>query len=615
MKRITIAAIALISMSTLNAQNNYSERSGLNPLLEPFYHGVASGDPLNDRVIIWTRVTPDASYTPGDSIIVNWRVATDTGMVNVVNAGVAYAKDYKDFCVKVDVTGLNPYTCYYYDFHALNKNSLRGRTKTAPQGDIDSVRFAVMSCSNYEYGYFHSYRAVVERNDVDAVLHLGDYIYEYGVGEYSANITGREHEPATEIITLQDYRTRYSHYRLDEDLRSVHQQYAFINIWDDHESTDNSWYGGAENHQPATEGDWFVRKNNSKQSYFEWLPVRENPTDSMRLYRKIQYGDLINLFMLDTRLEGRSEQVGATSPDINSSTRTMLGTTQYNWLANELQWSTSRWNILGQQVMMAPLKLFGAALNSDQWDGYAYERGQLYSHILSSSIKNIVVLTGDIHTSWANDLPGTGYNASTGAGSIGAEFVVTSVTSPGFSFAVPVSLLQSSNGHIKWADLTQKGFLILDVNKTRTQSDWYFVGNVSNAYSGYTHAASWRVLNNQRNIANATTPSSRPQAGCVLAPDKPLVTGTGIIEKNIALVGVYPNPATDQALLQFNTTFSGNVWVELVDAAGKMVSRKQVGVQQGLNYAMLQLNDLRAGVYQVIITGNDFRTYSRIVKH
>jgi alkaline phosphatase D len=613
-KRILLATLGLPMLAI--AQNDFNQRSGINPSLEPFYHGVASGDPLHDRVIIWTRPTPDGSFVPGDSIQVDWRMATDTGMTNVVASGTVYAKEARDFCVKVDVTGLQPYTCYYYDFNAYNKYSLRGRTKTAPMGDNDSARFAVMSCSNYEYGYFHSYRAVVERNDVDAVLHLGDYIYEYEVGGYSANIAGREHDPATEIISLSDYRTRYSHYRLDDDSRSIHQQFAFITVWDDHESADNSWMDGAENHTDGTEGVWSTRKSNSKQAYFEWLPVRENPVNNTQLYRTIQYGDLLNLYMLDTRLEGRSEQVAATSPDVNSSTRSMLGSAQYTWLTNELSNSTARWNVLGQQVMMAPLKVFGAIVNADQWDGYAYERDQLYNHILGNSIQNVVVLTGDIHTAWANDLPGAGYNSSTGANSVGAEFVVTSVTSPGFSFPVPPSLIQASNGHMKWLDLTQKGFMILDLNKTRTQCDWYFVGNVSNAYSGYTHAASWKVNNNARNITNAGSPSSRTNPECTQAPEDPISTGSGAaVEENaLQMLGMYPNPVDDRVLIQYNAPESGDVVVSFVDANGREVIKRTFQSNVGLNYLVIGTEELSPGMYQVVLTSGNKRTVGRIVK-
>ena len=271
--KLSLLLLFLVTFSAVSQK----ERNILKTIHAPFYHGVASGDPLHDRVIIWTRVTPDEINN--DSIRVNWRIATDTMIFDVVNSGYFYTKQERDYTVKVDVTGLNPSTCYYYDFEVDGKFSVPGRAITADLGDNENVRFAVVSCSNYEYGYFNVYSALAERNDVNAVLHLGDYIYEYATGGYSANIANRSHEPAHEIVTLDDYRLRYSHYHLDTDLQRIHQQYPFICVWDDHESANDSWLDGAENHDPATQGNWIDRKNNAKKAYFEWLPIRENAID------------------------------------------------------------------------------------------------------------------------------------------------------------------------------------------------------------------------------------------------------------------------------------------------------------------------------------------------
>ncbi len=614
MTRILLALFLFAGVHA-GAQNNFSQRSGLDPLLQPFYHGVASGDPLHDRVIIWTRVTPDATFVPGDSIMVNWRVATDTGMTNLVNSGVTYAMEARDFCVKMDVTGLSPYTCYYFDFMSYGKYSLRGRTKTAPQGDVDSVRFAVVSCSNYEYGYFHSYKAIKNRNDVDAVLHLGDYIYEYEVGAYSANIPGREHDPVTEIISLSDYRTRYSHYRLDEDLRKVHQQYPFITVWDDHESADNSWMNGAANHDSGTEGPWSTRRSNSEQAYFEWLPVRENPTDQYQLYRSISYGDLLNLYMLDTRLEGRDEQVGATSPDINSPTRSLLGAAQYSWFTSQLTASTAQWNIAGQQVMMAPLRVFGAVVNSDQWDGYAYEREQLLNHVLNNNIENFVVLTGDIHTSWANDIPNGPYDGASGSGSVGAEFVTTSVTSPGFNIPAPSSLIQGQNPHMKYIDLTQKGYMVLDINKNRVHCDWYYVGDVSAAYAGDSHAAAYEMADGTRFIYDAGSQSVRLVPNCTMAPELPIGGASNAInEQAVELLGVYPNPFNDEVLMQLQGISTEHVDVFFYDASGREVIRESIPAINGLNYIRIGTSELNRGMYTIVIHQSGKKAVARIVK-
>ena len=598
MKYLIFAAFAFISIQSI-AQGEFHQRSGLDPALAPFYHGVASGDPLHDRVILWTRVTPDGSVLPGEDVAVSWRVATDTAMTNIVASGSTVTNDSRDYTVKVDAQGLSPYTCYYFDFAALGKYSLRGRTKTAPQGDADSVRLAVVSCSNYENGYFNSYASIVARNDLDAVLHLGDYLYEYAA---SAGVDGRLTEPANEIITLSDYRTRYSHYRLDPDLRRVHQQYPFVTVWDDHESANNAWKDGAENHTPGTEGDWVVRKANSIQAYLEWLPVRENPTFPERIYRSISFGDLFKLYMLDTRIIGRDEQVGATSGLLNDPNRSLLGQDQYNWLLNEMQWNTSRWNIIGQQVMMAPLEAFGLVINTDQWDGYQFERTKLYNDILASSIKNVVVLTGDIHTSWANDLPHTGYNASTGAGSVGVEFVVTSVTSTSSPISFGTSIIQSFNSHMKWIELSRKGYLTLDINKDRVQSDWWFVDNITTSTTDISLGNSFFVNNNERFLRQASQPAQRDYPNCVLAPALPIA---GFVSNNdvetIVFVGVYPNPFEQDITVQYNVTNDEQVLLQVFDAAGRMVKQAPFQAFAGLNYFRIDGNALVSGTYTLVL--------------
>ena len=250
MNKMKLATSLVLSfLFLLSFSQTSSPRKSLDPTLYPFYHGVASGDPLSNAVILWTRFTDDTLSV--DSVELNWRVATDTAMTDVISNGTGYAKLLKDWTYKVDATGLSPDTWYYYDFEALGYRSIRGRTKTAPLGDNDSARFAVVSCSNYEHGYFNAYRYLRNRNDFDAVLHLGDYIYEYEAGGYSAGLVDRDNEPVNEIISLEDYRVRYSHYRLDDDLRALHQQYPFINVWDDHESANDSYIDGAQNHTPS----------------------------------------------------------------------------------------------------------------------------------------------------------------------------------------------------------------------------------------------------------------------------------------------------------------------------------------------------------------------------
>jgi alkaline phosphatase D len=599
MRRNLILAALMMSITSFSFGQDVNDRSGLIPALAPFYHGVASGDPLADKVVLWTRVTPDSTVLSTDSIQVNWRVATDTAMSNVVTSGMGYTNEAKDWTFKIDASGLSADGCYYYDFYSLNKYSVRGRTFTAPVGDIDSLRFAVVSCSNYEHGYFNAYARLLQRNDFSAVLHLGDYIYEYEAGGYSANIAGRDNAPTNEIISLTDYRVRHSHYKLDDDLRMLHQQYPFITIWDDHESANDSYKDGAENHSEGPEGLWVDRKAYSMQAYHEWMPIRTAP-GSGSIYRTIEYGDLAKFYMCDTRLEGRTEQ----SAGSNDSTRTILGTAQYNWLVNELDNSSAQWNIMGQQVMMAPLEIFGTPVNNDQWDGYNWERTKLQDHIVNNNIENFVVLTGDIHTSWANDLPGSGYDASTGAGSVGVEFVVTSVTSPGLPLSVPASTIQLENDHMQYIDLTEHGYMILDINKQRTQADWYYLSDITTPSTSDYYADGWYVNSNERNLNHASGYSSASAGyNCVNVPLDPVGVSSHETEMDVAIFGVYPNPFNDQFTVQYYVFREANIRVTIVNSIGQVVYTDEVdNAVKGLNYMQLKADGLDAGSYQLVIS-------------
>jgi alkaline phosphatase D len=609
---LLLNAFLFVSISSIFGQ---VDRLKMDANLAPFFHGVASGDPLNDRVMLWTRITDDAIVS--DSVPVQWRVATDTTMMTVVSSGTGYAKAANDWTFKVDAAGLQPNNWYYYDFFAQGKYSLRGRTKTLPVGDIDSVRLGVVSCSNWQYGYFGVYRLMKDRNDLDAILHLGDYIYEYEAGGYSANISDREHDPANEIITLTDYRTRHSQYKLDKDLRALHQQYPFINIWDDHESTNDSYKDGAENHTEGTEGIWEDRKGFSQRAFFEWLPVREIAPGSYSIYRNFEFGDLINLVMLDTRLEGRDEQVGATSSDVNSSSRTLLGTTQFNWLTSNLSASTKRWNIVGQQVMISPLLAFGVPVNADQWDGYAYERTQLLNHVQNNSISNFVVLTGDIHTSWVNDIPNGSYSSSNCAGSVGVEFVTTSVTSPGFPIGVGVSLIQSLNSHIQYTDLTTKGYGILNVTKQRTQFDFHYANDVADINTGGYFATGYYVNNNEKCANQASGQTVRAGTPPVLAPNQPisLSAQVPVIQNDFVIFGVYPNPAQDIITMQIYMPADEKLTIRMYAIDGKLVYQDDItDFSKGINYAQLNISSLTAGTYSIVLESDEYRASKTIIK-
>ena len=602
MKSLLLPFVLLFSFGAFAQQESNpvnSSRNSLNPAMEPFYHGVASGDPLSDAVIIWTRITLNST----DPVDVNWRMATDTLFTNVVANGIASTDSTSDWTIKVDVTGLSSDTWYYYDFEYDGAHSLIGRTRTAPSGGVDHLRFGVVSCQSYEHGFYHAYKDLSTRNDMDCILHLGDYIYEYETGGYSSNISGRGHEPSNEIVELSDYRMRYSHYKLDPDLIAAHQQYPFIIVWDDHETANNSYSDGAGNHTEGSEGLWVDRKAYGIQANTEWLPVRvPDENDPERRYRDFNFGDLADLSMLDTRLYDRDEQGSG-----NENERSLLGFDQRHWLYDNLSSSSAQWKVIGQQVMVAPLTAFGIPVNNDQWDGYPAERDSLFEHLTTNNIDNAVVLTGDIHTSWANDLPGDNYDAGTGSGSVGVEYVVTSVTSASFPIPVGQNLIVSLNPHIKYADLTQKGYLILDLTAQAAQSDWYYVSDVTDAsYNGSSWGTGWLTNDGDNHLTQATAAAASGMYP-PLAPTS-TQTGVGIEEETLdpVIVSAYPNPFVDQFVVQLNIFQKEEVNFQLTDLSGKIVVSEELGqIPQGLHYLEVNVPDVASGLYLFTLRSNE----------
>jgi len=521
----------------------------------------------------------------------------------------------------VDVTGLSPNTFYFYEFTHNGYNSLRGRTKTAPVGNVDSLRFAIVSCANFEAGFFNSYKVINARNDVDAVIHLGDYIYEYEHDGYAFNATAnRIWEPANEITVLSDYRTRYSTYHLDQDLMRLHQQFPFFNVWDDHEYANDSYHDGAENHTEGAEGAWVNRKTYARQAYFEWIPIREQAAgNDSTIYRVIPYGNLVDFIMLDTRIYGRDQQVSASSSAIDDTNRTILGDQQFDWLKQNLSGSTKQWKVLGQQVMIAPLEAAGTPVNADQWDGYRADRLELMNYVLDSNITDVVALTGDIHTSWANDVPTASYVPATGAGSAFVEFVTTSVTSPGLSIPVPVSLILSMNPHIKYVDLTKRGFTILDINQTRTQTDWFFVNTVDASSNAYTQGQHWYVLDNDRHLQqSATAAIPRPDVVHEPAPLWPRPFGIASLQNNtqLELMSVYPNPVSDNLYFQLYLEKEAMVELQMVDVKGSVVYDRPIGpLHNGLNNVVIPCDAFAKGVYFLKVMSNGSSRSVKIIKN
>ncbi|ENV3690062.1 alkaline phosphatase [Vibrio parahaemolyticus] len=499
-----------------------------------FEHGVASGDPTQTQVIIWTRVTTTASY-----VDVSWQVVSDMEFSNVVQSGVFTTDTGRDFTVKVDVQNLNANSQYYYRFIVGEMMSEVGQTQTLPEDGVEKASMAVVSCANYPAGYFHVYREILnqhEQSPFDVVLHLGDYIYEYGAGGYAsedAAALGREPSKGTECITLDDYRKRYAQYRQDADLQALHAKLPMIAVWDDHELANDTWKNGAENHQDD-EGSFIDRRAAAAAAWTEWLPVRENTFSNMLIYRQFSFGSLVNLMMLDTRLVGRDkpldyfslsaptmEAIGGLVVQSRSADRELLGTEQLAWLMKEFNTHDAKWNVLGQQVLMSRMELPSSVMtamfqlftsteekkteallsvntaitgyladpsadpislpyNLDAWDGYYVEREKVYQ-LAKASSGNFVCLAGDTHNAWASELKDVSNNP------IGVEFATSSVSSPGLEEYLaldPVAIAQMEYtlphlvSELKWADIKQRGFMRVTFTAEAAQSTWYLVSTI-----------------------------------------------------------------------------------------------------------------------------------------
>jgi len=492
---ISMVALIISCQSKIPRETNFTESTRVlyDSSRAPFYHGVASGDPLTDRVIIWTRVTPTNSV---QAIPVKWEVSASPVFDNIVQSNSIKALAEKDYTVKVDVTGLQAGKTYFYRFSAFGKTSVTGRTKTLPTNP-DSVKLAVVSCANWESGYFHAYDKIANRNDIDAVVHLGDFIYEYGPGKQGETL-GRRHLPAHEIISLLDYRTRYNQYRSDKGLLKMSQQHPLIAIWDDHEVANDSYTQGAQNHQPQ-EGDYEKRKAAAKQAYYEWIPIREGS----KHYRSFSFGNLADLIMLDERLEGRTKPVDSiTDPGYQDEKRSMLGKEQLTWFEAKLKDSKATWKVIGNQVMFAD-RLYNttnakSSRSVDSWDGFPAEKKRVSQFIQDNQIKDLIFLTGDTHASWAIEVAidvDKTYNQQTSEGAFAVEFGTTSVSSNNSDERYPVEQVKAMemellkiNPHIKYVNQRDHGYLLVTFLPDHVISEWYYVETVrqhqTNEYRG-----------------------------------------------------------------------------------------------------------------------------------
>lgn len=497
-----------------------------------FTHGVASGDPLSDRVILWTRFAP---ANGGDARIA-WEISEREDFARVTRRGHLNARAGDDYCVKVDARGLRAGRVYYYRFLSGSGPSPTGVTRTAPEGRTDSLTFAFFSCSNKGFGYFHAYGHAAARPDIDLAIHLGDYIYEYAFGVYPSadeTLENRRIAPGGEIVTYADYCARYASYHEDADLQELRRLKPMSVIWDDHELANNAYMTGAQNHQPA-EGSWADRVAAAAKAFFDWMPLRRPDPNSVRIYRSLDWGDLARVILMDTRYIGRPvelsydavvaaaaegpqaamQAIGAFRQELDDPARTRMGAAQEAWFVEQVRGSKARghaWQVLAQQVVMGrqvaaqglsrllpesasagtrryvgggeQLGALGLPWNLDAWDGYPAARERLLDTCVADGT-NVLAIAGDSHNCWVNNIAAEGPEERNAV----IEFAGGSVTSFGFESALTAAqpgereaVMRAGNPNMAWCDVTHRGYGAVRLTRGACEAEWVAFANVRDA--------------------------------------------------------------------------------------------------------------------------------------
>lgn len=510
-----------------------------------FVHGVASGDPLHDRVIIWTRISGVASNL--NAVSVSWSVSTDEAMLKTVAEGTAQARLENDWTVHVDVVGLKPATTYWYRFQLDTAQSPLGRTRTSRRADDPGeIQLGVVSCSALPGGFFNAYRRLAQR-EVDLVVHLGDYIYE------SFRSRARDHDNPDDPLTLEDYRGRYRQYRRDPDLQLLHRRHPMSSTWDDHEVSGNAWSQGSSRHNAAKQGTWQQRRSAAIKAYFEWLPVRRADRDSPeRIWRSIPLGGAAELILIDTRHDGRDRQVSDNNPDplqaLDDPNRSMMSVEQRDWLRRRLLSSPSTWRLVANQVLFSPFRLnlpgvladfgdrFGVlvnetAINPDSWDGYGGERTRVLAHLARPEAANTVFLTGDVHSSWAFEVPALGQDENPKYNPVAVEIVVPAISSSPFGSVISgsndivdeylgegnvinelvTSAIEGQLDYLRWAEVSSNGYVLASISPKRVWAEWWHVKGTGPNDKGEHRAAVFQINAGAARLLEAD-PEDSPQS-------------------------------------------------------------------------------------------------------
>jgi alkaline phosphatase D len=504
-----------------------------------FLHGVASGDPTSNRVVIWTRVTGPGGTAP---IAVRWRVIELESGRPAAN-GQSIARPDSDWTVRVDAGGLRPDTRYRYDFEVAGELSPEGLTRTLPGRDATAIRFAQVSCAKYNAGHFNAYARIAERDDVAFVLHLGDWIYEASqtppASQTASRDIGRPFEPLHECRTLDDYRLRYAQYRRDPDVQAVSAAHPVISTVDDHEFADGAWREGATEHRPDRDGPWSVRRAAAFRAREEWLPVRRpDPADPERVFRVVPIGSLADLIMLDTRTR---RDAPVAPPEMFRADRTALGAAQKGWLRDALAASTARWRLIGNPSVMTRtwndalpesvrralvkvklIDLDGTGPDYDQWDGYPAERRELLSWLDELDARNVVVLSGDVHVALASELA-----EDPSQPPVAVEFVNTSLTSQNLddkmgwqprteSVAIEAALL-AGMPHLRYVDLDSHGYSIVELDRERLRFEWWTVDGLEQRAPGHALGAALAVRHGEPRLVGDHSAAAPPVTSGVVA--------------------------------------------------------------------------------------------------
>ncbi len=589
---LVLLLLFLFVGSTLQAQVIFPPRIFGDTLHAPFYHGVASGDPLSNAVIIWTRITPDsADYNP---LTVNYQVASDSLFGSIISSGSSITDSSTDWTIKKDITGLAPNTVYYYRFDDGSGNySTKGRTRTAPTGSVTDLKFAVFSCSSIFSGFFNGYARVADKADsLNAAIHLGDYIYDFVDADEQIRVpTPYPVDPTT----LEQWRDRHEYYLLDPDLRAAKAMLPWICLWD--------------NHDQDCGGSYTCSYQGGNEAFIEWMPIRvPDTTDQLVIYRTISYGDLADIIIADALMFRHGDTLA-------NGAYNMLGNTQFTWLTQQLQNSTAKWKIVGQQRMIGGWYTGGIAqwlldiipnsgpiFDDGSWDGFPETKAMLFDFVRTNFIDNMILLSGDAHVSIAQDLVEDPFNTSmydveTGVGSVGVEFLPTSISrgnmdengAPIGMFNTINSIDKQANPQHQFADLFNHGYGIIHLMPDSSIAQFWYAPILQ--ISAQDSLGATLVVKDGENHWSRNS-------------------GFSMIENELgSTYYLFPNPATDMVTLQFNEAPSGSVKIEVIDAFGRIYLTDLLSSFNGGNMHMLNIQGLAKGLYFIRLNNTESKKF------